>query len=237
MLLRAADAAAPPISAALCAIPHHMYATSATGWEKFRLDSEHWSMFRREDPASVGWECPRPIIEGVGHDKLYLEFTIENITGEVATTSVHHPWFYVRPFGESAKVMADPDAGFPTTTFTTGRLGIYGYSRRGRWSENGVVTAVEDAAARLTIGDIVGIGVDVSATPGTITWYKNGTLVRTTSLATDARLTHLVAGAGWGDGGSTATTQNTEMSFNVTGPFDGRLPSGYNAWDWPNEVT
>jgi hypothetical protein len=229
LLVRSANAPAPAIDIRHYEeFPHSYDYVSSVQFDQYKLSVGQWSPARRTNPASAGFACPRPIIPGIGHDRLYIEFEVGFIGDPSSSTSVHDPWAYVTIFGDGMETHAADDSGFPRETFTTGARNKWGYSARGRWSEDGTVTAAEDASARIVTGTFVGVGVNLA--DGEITWYKDGALVRTSPLSVEQRKRWFVAGIGFGEGSRAGHLP--QIAVSMTAPR--YLPAGFEPIDWPN---
>ena len=229
VLIRAAVSAAPVIDIRdYEELPHSYHYLDSNSFGEYKLAANEWGMIRREDPVSAGFQFPRPVIPGIGHDKLYAEIIVDAIGSASLLTTVHDPWVYVSMVGDGLEMYSSDPPGFPRDSFTTGVRHKWGYGARGRWTEDGTVTASEDATAYITGGVTVGVGVNL--TDGEITWYKDGVLKRTSTLTAEQRKRWYVIGVGFGSGAR--TSHFPRISVSATTPA--YLPAGFEPLDWPN---
>lgn len=230
LMIRAAGKPAPTIDLRQTQwIPHDFNHLSATEFEEYKTGFKKWSMARRIDACSAYAHCPRPAIPNMGHDKLYCEYTIEAIGSSSGTPS--DPWVYVQTVGDGAEhAGADKDRPPRSALALSAQYSTAAWGILGRFSEFGTSAS---GFTGFSAGDILGVGVNYA--DGEVTWYKNGTLVRTTTMDTDRTSYWLGTGIAFGEG--SRTNHFPQITVNWTGPFGGRKPAGFEAWDWPNEVT
>jgi hypothetical protein len=107
----------------------------------------------------------------------------------------------------------------------------YGYSSTGKVYNSG--TLVGSGYATWQIGDEVGASIDFENWE--IKFYRNGTVIETISIVDDGRRDGLFMAAVGLTGVNTYATE-AELSANFRGPFGGRKPSGFVAFDFDNEV-
>lgn len=118
----------------------------------------------------------------------------------------------------------------PSTSRIGASKGNYNYRADGSIYENGaLVTTVSAWSA----GDDVGASIDFESFE--IKYFLNGTLVHTSSFAGTDYKTAL-----WtvhcSTTGADSSNQAASFAWNFAGPFGGRKPSGFYAYDFDNEV-
>lgn len=205
--------------------PREWQATSATQFRRLKDNSYEWSIGNRTETHNKAWVHPRLAVPGLGHDKLYFEATVTTLDG--AATTADRPAIYINSMIACWAAQNAPQTAMPTGITSTYRAG---YSAQGRFVEHGTSTT---GLATWGLSDTIGAALDLSA--NTIDWYKNGIFVRTTTLPTG--MSQFPAQAEIVFGELDSTTAIPAFSINFTGPFDGRKPVGFEAWDWPNEIT
>lgn len=154
--------------------------------------------------------------------KQYFEFEVDRFDAAVTYWTVglvHWGW------------RSDATGGSTTAGMNTS--GAYAYRSDGYIVDNGVTDAGGHDTAN-TVGDTIGVAVDRTAQ--TVQFYVNG-VAQGSPLDISAPLD-------WGPmwilmsphNSTTGTGIRQEIRLNTTGPFEGRKPSGYSAFDWTMEV-
>lgn len=118
-----------------------------------------------------------------------------------------------------------------SSTPTGGWPGQYVYCSTGKTFTNGTVDGSTIAAWQ--VGDYVGVGLDL--TDNEITFYLNGTLVKTMAI-NSSQYDRLWVGL-FGFFSDYSLDKQARMTYNFRGPFGGRKPSGFAAFDFDNELT
>lgn len=112
------------------------------------------------------------------------------------------------------------------------RAGQYAYMSTGKTWTDGVQDG--GTVATWSEGDHIGVGIDF--TNWEITHYRNGTLVKTQSIPNDWRRNAMWT-AHFGVRSAVTAALEPRFTMNFKGPFGGRKPSGFLAYDFDNEVT
>jgi hypothetical protein len=162
-----------------------------------------------------------------GPGKYYFEFTINQLDSETSVDSwrVGYADFETAPYGV--------DPGGAGASF--GGMGDTDKSCAiARGASNTIRTIVDTinvdtAGAPYIVGDIIGIAVDFDLS--VFRFFRNGVEIGS-PRAKLAINKPLYAAFGAGNG----TTNTRDFTFNFTGPFGGRKPSGFSAYDFENEV-
>jgi hypothetical protein len=203
--------------------PRAWQASSATQFRRLKDNNYEWSIGSSGEVHGKAWTHPRMALPGAGHDKLYFEVTCTTLDG--GSTTADRPMVYLN---SSLAVFAGhntPETALPSSTSATLRSG---YSAQGKVTEG---TTTTTGLSTWGLNDVVGVALDFSA--NTADWYLNGTLVRSSTLPTGMKDHPVAAELVFGDLSSTAAIP--AFSINFTGPFSSK-PTGFEAWDWPNEV-
>jgi hypothetical protein len=109
--------------------------------------------------------------------------------------------------------------------------GQYVYRSTGVTRNNG---GAGSSVAAWTPGDFIGCGIDF--TNDEITFYRNGTLVATHAIATSQQK-YALWNTMLGCFSEYAVDKQARFTWNFRGPFGGRKPSGFVAFDFDNEIT
>ena len=109
-------------------------------------------------------------------------------------------------------------------------VGQYSYSSTGKTFTNGVQDA--GLIAAWAPGDDIGVGIDFNANQ--VTFYRNGSLVKTQSLNA-AQVTRMFVGM-FGYWSFYSADKQAQISYNFRGSFSGRKPAGFSAFDFDNEI-
>lgn len=147
---------------------------------------------------------------------------------------------YVNSFGTGAaddaySVGACAFAGlqdsYNVTTKVGDYVGQYAYMSTGKtWTDG---TQDGGTVTGWSVGDYIGVGIDF--TNWQVTFYRNGTLLKTQTITNDYDKYTLwmaqfgIRGPGTGD-------KQARFTYNFTGPFSGRKPAGFVAYDFDNEI-
>lgn len=179
-----------------------------------------------DDPGSEGPEAlttSHVVYEFLPHKKYYCEVYVESYgTGSVATNycigvSPHE----TVQTGQTDQVGANLGEA----------AGQYVYRSIGTTRNNGGAGASVD---QWQVGDYIGVGLDF--TNEEVTFYRNGTLQATHAIA-DSQQLHTLWGGLFGAFGPATAADQARFVWNFRGPFGGRKPSGFVAWDFDNEIT
>lgn len=115
-----------------------------------------------------------------------------------------------------------------TLTDTSKAVGSLTYARSGNvYNQSNVVSQTLPTFAP---GDIIGVALDLSTGNGSAQFYKNGVAVGTPENLFGLGLPYFAATSFGGRDGAQANV------CNFAGPFGGRKPTGYAAYDYRNEV-
>lgn len=162
--------------------------------------------------------------QGLSHKKYYFEVAFD------ATSS----WINSDDHGVGFALAECSHLGERNNPYV--RLGLhwgqYVHSSTGTTSVNGTDNGTTDTA--WSDGDIIGCGINF--TDWEITFYRNGTLVRTVAIAANENRNHFWTPVVGIHGPSTWSYQIV-CTANFKGPFGGRKPSGFTAFDFDNEVS
>lgn len=181
-----------------------------------------------DQPSILGHESitsSHVVYEFLAGKKFYFEVAVVSFgTGStdisycigVAPTEAHNNWY-----NNSA-----------TPTGLAGNYaGQYVYRSTGVTRNNG---AAGSSVASWQAGDHIGCGIDFTA--GEISFYRNGTLQATHAIASSQQK-HALWNALLGVFSEYAADKQARFTWNFRGPFGGRKPSGFVAWDFDNELT
>jgi hypothetical protein len=188
-------------------------------------DTSFTDTTEKHDDAQHGYNAigtSQAVYELLPAKKFYMEMRVD------AIGATHDAYTCGVAFHQSVQSWhQNQGASMPVVGDTAGQ---YAYVSNGKtWTDGtqdaGTVTA-------WAAGDYVGVGIDF--TNWQVTHYLNGTLVKTQSIPNDWRRGALWCGC-FGVRGESATS--LQATYNFRGPFGGRKPSGFTAFDFDNEVT
>lgn len=226
LLLKPAGAASPPVTLESNPLPDNIKLVSSTQTKSTTADTSTWYPYDNGYDYSMRWGCDKWVWPGFGGGKFYIEFTINTLSSSaadwpafIATPGIQRSAFA----GLSAFAGSnDPPYAFPSSN------GFYGWTVNGKRCDptNGRTTGGTTLAA----GDIVGVAIDFENLE--VKWYKNGTLDHTDTFGTSFELYPWAIGFGLSNAASNIAVQ---ITVNAAGPFGGRKPAGFAAWDWTNE--
>lgn len=134
---------------------------------------------------------------------------------------------YAIGFAPPTVIQHRPGVIKPHTSVT----GRFAYCADGKIYEDGVNTATVSA---WSVNDKIGAAIDF--TNAEIKYYRNGTLVHTSDISASNYL-YGVWSVHCSINGATASDEAATFAWNFKGPFGGRKPSGFYAYDFDNEVT
>lgn len=227
VLLKPSGETSPPVTLASDWLPNRLRRVSDTQTESTALNKTDWYTYENTVGNNRYWSCDRMAWPTLSNGQYYFEFTIDALSSAASD----FPLFVLAPVVQKpafAGALVDSSISLPPDAFPTA-LGFYAWSVRGRRADNlGNATGFTTLAA----GDTVGVALDF--VNGELKWYKNGALDHTDTFATGYGLYPWTIGFGIGPNSSTLTTQ---ITVNATGPFGGRKPTGFVAWDFANEIT
>jgi hypothetical protein len=109
--------------------------------------------------------------------------------------------------------------------------GQYSYMSTGKTWTNG--TQDGGSVATWSPGDYIGVGIDF--TNWEVTFYRNGSLVKTQNIASNYNRYGLWR-AQFGVRGDITASKQARFTYNFAGSFGGRKPTGFLAYDFDNEV-
>ena len=174
-------------------------------------------------PAYEGATSSHCVSEYLSHKKYYFEVKVTSIgtAGTHAAYAIGFCPFYANHL--TPDFLADPPGDYTTQ---------YAYNSTGQVYRNGTLEA--GTVDAWVSGDIIGAAIDF--TNWEISFYRNGTLQDTVSIANNSRryaLWNCICSWLHED---TAAAQ-ARFTWNFRGPFGGRKPSGFVAFDFDNELT
>jgi hypothetical protein len=117
-----------------------------------------------------------------------------------------------------------------TQLFVGDSTGQYVYCADGNTYVDGTA---DSAITGWSVGDNIGVGIDFTAF--TITFYRNGTLLKTCTITSGVER-HMLWSGLTGVFSSATEGYEARFTYNFQGPFSGRKPSGYVAFDFDNEI-
>lgn len=132
------------------------------------------------------------------------------------------------PF-ESANVTVPNTA---TNTATGDYPHQFAYTALGKTYTNGTLDV--GTVTGWSIGDYIGCGINL--TDWEITFYRNGTLLKTMTIPAGALREAFWVGL-FGFYAAYSADKQARFTYNFRGPFGGRKPSGFSAFDFDNEQT
>jgi hypothetical protein len=151
--------------------------------------------------------------------RYYFEYTVDATAGSMLGFG------YAYAIGVSELAQMERQ-GYPA--HASGMIGGgpgYAYESDGTTISFGADEGI--TSATYTVGDVIGCGLNLI--DNQVTFYKNGTLQRTIALNAGNRpfIAQMMTGERNNIG---------RIEGNFRGPFGGRKPVGFAAWDWQNEV-
>lgn len=168
------------------------------------------------------------VYEYLSHKKYYFEATVTSF-GTGGTSDYYGVGF--APFESQLQSPRGTNTGFGSQQAFGAYNNQYAYQSSGKVYADG---ALDGTYTAWSVNDIIGCAIDF--TNWQISFYRNGTLVRTVSIANDRAREGLWSGVAAWISPATVALQ-ARFTFNFKGPFGGRKPSGFVAYDFDNEVT
>lgn len=162
------------------------------------------------------------VYSGLSSEKFYYELEVTSL-GTAGTQDAFSVGFCL------AEALFDIQC---TTIVPGDGAGQYAYTSTGKTFTNG--TQDVGTVATWSAGDKIGAGIDFVNEE--ITFYRNGTLVKTQSISGLGEELHGLWVAQIGAFASALDSSTYEFTANFKGPFSGRKPTGFEAFDFDNEV-
>jgi hypothetical protein len=210
----------------VCRLMNHQFRNTFIRFTDNEITDSRF-MAQKSIPGNIAMRTSHSVYSFLSQQKFYMELKIDSFGSGGANECYT---IGICPMETATTRTGLTISGTPPVT---GDLpGQYSYTAVGTTYTDGTADGGSPIAT-WAVNDYIGVGIDFAAME--VTYYRNGTLLKTQAINS------AYSGKMWvglfGFFSAYAADKQARFTYNFKGPFGGRKPSGFAAFDFDNEVT